>query len=46
MADQMISSGDADVVVAGGMESMTNAPYILADGRNGFVWDTARFAMR
>ena len=36
MADQMISSGDADVVVAGGMESMTNAPYLLAEGRNGF----------
>ena len=35
LADQMISSGDADVVVAGGMESMTNAPYLLADGRNG-----------
>ena len=36
MANQMILSGDADVVIAGGMESMTNAPYILADGRNGF----------
>ena len=35
LADQMISSGDADVVIAGGMESMTNAPYLLADGRNG-----------
>jgi acetyl-CoA C-acetyltransferase len=35
LADQMISSGDADVVVAGGMESMTNAPYLLPDGRNG-----------
>ena len=35
LADQMISSGDAEVVVAGGMESMTNAPYLLADGRNG-----------
>ena len=35
LADQMISSGAADVVVAGGMESMTNAPYLLADGRNG-----------
>ena len=31
----MIASGDAEVVVAGGMESMTNAPYLLADGRNG-----------
>ena len=35
LADQMISSGDADVVVAGGMESMTNAPYLLPGGRNG-----------
>ena len=35
MADQMIAAGDADVVVAGGMESMTNAPYLLPDGRNG-----------
>ena len=31
LADQMIAAGDADIVVAGGMESMTNAPY-LADG--------------
>ena len=35
LADQMISSGDADVVVAGGMEAMTNAPYVLPSGRNG-----------
>ena len=34
-ADQMISAGDADIVVAGGMESMTNAPYLLPDGRSG-----------
>src|SRR5215211_3803322 len=31
LGDQMIASGEADIVVAGGMESMTNAPY-LADG--------------
>jgi len=35
LADQMIAEGDADIVVAGGMESMTNAPYLLPDGRNG-----------
>jgi acetyl-CoA C-acetyltransferase len=35
LADQMIQSGDADVVVAGGMESMTNAPYLLPDARSG-----------
>ena len=31
LADQMIAAGEADVVVAAGIESMTNAPY-LADG--------------
>jgi acetyl-CoA C-acetyltransferase len=36
LAHQMIASGDADVVVAGGMESMTNAPYILPGARGGF----------
>ncbi|HEX5587200.1 MAG TPA: acetyl-CoA C-acyltransferase, partial [Acidimicrobiia bacterium] len=35
-ADQMISSGDADVVVAGGMESMTQAPYLLKKARAGY----------
>ena len=35
-ADQMIQSGDADIVVAGGMESMTNAPYLAAGARGGF----------
>lgn len=36
LADQMIAAGDADVVVAGGMESMTNAPYVLAKARGGY----------
>ncbi len=36
LADQMIAAGEADIVVAGGMESMTNAPYILPGGRGGF----------
>jgi acetyl-CoA C-acetyltransferase len=36
LADQMIASGDAEVVVAGGMESMTNAPYVLPGARAGF----------
>jgi acetyl-CoA C-acetyltransferase len=35
LADQMVQSGDADIVVAGGMESMTNAPYLLPDARSG-----------
>ena len=36
LADQMIQAGDADVVVAGGMESMTNAPYLLPKARAGY----------
>ncbi len=35
MADLLIQSGQADVVVAGGQESMTNAPYLLPDARAG-----------
>ena len=35
LAAQMIKAGDADVVVAGGMESMSNAPYALKDMRWG-----------
>ena len=34
-ADLLIRSGEADIVVAGGMESMTNAPYLLPDARGG-----------
>ena len=36
LADQMIQAGDADIVIAGGMESMTQAPYIAAGARGGF----------
>ncbi len=36
LADQMIAAGDADIVVAGGMESMTNAPYLAEGARGGF----------
>ncbi|QQS23459.1 MAG: acetyl-CoA C-acetyltransferase [Actinomycetota bacterium] len=36
LANQMIMAGEADIVVAGGMESMTNAPYIAAGARAGF----------
>ena len=35
MADQVIRGGDADVVIAGGMESMSNAPYLLQNARTG-----------
>src|SRR5919106_4182339 len=36
MADQMIRAGDHDVVVTGGMESMTNAPFVLKKARFGY----------
>jgi acetyl-CoA C-acetyltransferase len=36
LADLLISSGEADVVVAGGMESMTHAPHLLPGARGGY----------
>ena len=36
MANQAIVSGDAEVVVAGGMESMSNAPYLLPKAGSGY----------
>jgi acetyl-CoA C-acetyltransferase len=36
LADQVINNGDADVIVAGGQESMTNAPHALFGVRNGY----------
>jgi acetyl-CoA C-acetyltransferase len=36
LADQLIGAGEADIVVAGGMESMTNAPYLLPGARSGY----------
>jgi acetyl-CoA C-acetyltransferase len=36
LANQMIMSGEADIVIAGGMESMTNAPYLAPGARGGF----------
>jgi acetyl-CoA C-acetyltransferase len=36
LADQMIQAGEADVVVAGGMESMTQAPYLMPGARAGY----------
>jgi acetyl-CoA C-acetyltransferase len=41
LADQMITSGDADIVIAGGIESMTNAPYLAAGARAGFRYGNA-----
>lgn len=36
MADMLIATGQAEIVVAGGMESMTNAPYLLPGARAGY----------
>ncbi len=36
MADLLIRAGEADIVIAGGMESMTNAPYLLPNARAGY----------
>jgi acetyl-CoA C-acetyltransferase len=44
LADQMIQAGDADVVIAGGMESMTNAPHIASGARGGFRYGNAELA--
>lgn len=39
--DRLIRCGDADIVVAGGMESMTNAPYLARGARTGFRYGGA-----
>ena len=36
LADQLIQAGQADIVVAGGMESMTQAPFLLPGAREGY----------
>src|SRR6185312_9273156 len=36
MADQLIRAGEHDIIVAGGMESVTNAPHFLPKSREGF----------
>src|SRR5687767_4715356 len=36
LADQLISNDEADIVVAGGMESMTQAPHLLPGSRAGY----------
>ena len=38
LADQLIRIGEYDVIVAGGMESMTNAPHLLPKSREGFKY--------
>src|SRR4051794_18301742 len=38
LADQLIAAGEFDIVVAGGMESMTNAPHLLMNARKGYKY--------
>lgn len=42
LADQAIRCGDAEIVVAGGQESMTNAPHAMLDSRKGVKFGNAR----
>jgi acetyl-CoA C-acetyltransferase len=44
LAHQMVAAGEADIVVAGGMESMTNAPYIASGARGGFRYGNTELA--
>ena len=44
LADQMIAAGEADIVIAGGMESMTNAPYLAPGARAGFRYGNTELA--
>ncbi len=41
-ADLMIQAGDAEIVVAGGMESMSNAPHLLLGARSGYRLGSGR----
>src|SRR6201991_3078752 len=38
LADQLIRAGEAEIVVAGGMESMTNAPHLMLGRRGGYKY--------
>jgi acetyl-CoA C-acetyltransferase len=42
LADQAIRCGDVEIVVAGGQESMTNAPHAMLDSRKGVKFGNAR----
>ncbi|WP_407568285.1 acetyl-CoA C-acetyltransferase [Arsenicicoccus dermatophilus] len=44
LADQLIRAGEFDVVVAGGQESMTNAPHLLPKSRDGFKYGDTTLA--
>ena len=43
LAAQAIQCGDADIIVAGGMESMSNAPFLLHGARRGIKYGNAIF---
>ncbi len=42
LAHQAIKCGDADVIIAGGMESMSNAPYLLPEARKGYKFGNSK----
>ncbi|MGI5136871.1 MULTISPECIES: acetyl-CoA C-acetyltransferase [unclassified Streptomyces] len=42
LADQLIRAGEFDVIVAGGQESMTNAPHLLPKSREGFKYGSVQ----
>src|SRR4051794_25910438 len=44
LADQLIRAGEFDIVVAGGMESMSNAPHLLTGSRQGFKYGDVTMA--
>ena len=44
LADQLIRAGEFDVVVAGGQESMSQAPHLLPKSREGFKYGTVELA--
>ena len=46
LADQLIRAGEFDVVVAGGMESMTQAPHLLPKARQGYKYGSIEVARR
>ena len=46
LAAQLIRAGEFDVVVAGGMESMTRAPHLLPSGRPGVKYGPRRSSTR
>jgi len=42
LADQLIRAGEFETIVAGGMESMTNAPHLLPNARKGFKFGSTQ----